>query len=332
MVDVPSQMQVLAVLQPGKNSSLVKAQRAVPRPEAGQLLIQVKAAGVNRADLMQRQGHYPAPPGESDILGLEVAGIVVQVGAKADNGWLGQEVFGIVAGGGYAQYALLHQSHAIRKPPSWSWPQAGAAAETFLTAYQLLFILGDLKSGHKVIVHAGASGVGTSAIQLAKLTGAAVAVTVGQPEKAKACLQLGADFAINYQQSSFSDELKACWPAGADIILDPVAGDYVKENIKILAEDGAIIIYALMGGRMVEQLDLAVLFKKRGKLMCSTLRNRSNAYKAKLTAGFFDAFGTQMADGRLSPLLSEVFCWEEAQKAHNVMKNNNNIGKLVLAF
>ncbi|WP_372625129.1 NAD(P)H-quinone oxidoreductase [Arsukibacterium sp.] len=332
MADVPSLMQVIAVQQPGKSSTLVMEQQPVPKPAAGQLLIQVKAAGVNRADLMQRQGHYPAPPGESDILGLEVAGIVVQVGSQADEKWLGSEVFGIVAGGGYAQYALLQTSHAINKPATWSWEQAGAAAETFLTAYQLLFMLGNVQPGYKVLLHAGASGVGSSAIQLATLAGATVAVTVGQPEKAAACLQLGADIAVNYRQRRFADELAARWPAGADIILDPVAGAYIEDNVKVLAVDGVIIVYALMGGRMIEHFDMAPLFKKRGQLICSTLRNRSNEYKATLTARFSNDFKAHMQDGRLSPLVYESHRWEKTQDAHNVMISNINIGKLVLTF
>lgn len=332
MANVPSQMRVITVLQPGKNSSLHIDRRPVPQPAPGQLLLKVQAAGVNRADLMQRQGHYPPPPGESDILGLEVAGIVVQVGAKADEHWLGKAVFGIVAGGGYAEYALLHSGHAINKPDCWSWQQAGGAAETFLTAYQLLFALGGLTAGQRVLLHAGASGVGTSALQLATLSGAKVAVTVGRADKAEACRKLGAQLAINYRNSQFAEELAAHWPSGADIILDPVAGSYLQNNIAILAEDGIIVIYALMGGRLVDKFDLAPLFKKRGKLVCSTLRNRTNQYKAELTSRFTQAFGQPMADNRFAPVLNESFNWEHAQQAHNVMINNNNIGKLVLEF
>ncbi|KKO43958.1 NADPH quinone oxidoreductase [Arsukibacterium ikkense] len=325
-------MQVVSVLSPGKNSRLTIEQQPTPVAKPGQLLLKVKAAGVNRADLMQRLGHYPPPPGESDILGLEVAGEVVQVGNDADEHWLGREVFGIVAGGGYAEYALLQTKHAISKPAHWTWQHAGAAAETLLTAYQLLFTLGKLKSGQRVVLHAGASGVGTSAIQLAKLVNAQVAVTVGRPEKADACLALGADIAINYQQRQFSTALAEQWPLGADLILDPVAGGYVNENIKILADDGVIIIYALMGGRIIEQFDMAALFKKRGSMLCSTLRNRTNQYKAELTANYVATFGQAMAAGKLTPLVSESFSWKNAEQAHNVMTNNNNIGKLVLMF
>lgn len=332
MADIPQKMQVISVLNPGTNSTLAVEWQPTPVVKPGQLLLKVKAAGVNRADLMQRQGHYPAPAGESAILGLEVAGIVVQVGRDEDRHWLDAEVFGIVAGGGYAEYALLHADHAIKKPTPWSWQQAGAAAETFLTAYQLLFSLGELKAGQRVLLHAGASGVGTSAVQLAKLTGAQVAVTVGRPEKAEACLALGADIAINYRSDSFASALIRHWPDGADIILDPVAGSYLNYNVKVLAEDGIIVIYALMGGRMVDNFDLAPMFRKRGRLLCSTLRNRSNQYKAALTANFTNAFGPAMADGQFAPLLSQTFDWQQAEKAHNVMTNNNNIGKLVLIF
>ena len=332
MVHVPTQMQVIAVQQPGKSNTLIIEQRPVPQPAPGQLLLQVKAAGVNRADLMQRQGHYPPPAGESDILGLEVAGIVVQVGSETDQQWLGCEVFGIIAGGGYAEYALLHTGHAIHKPVHWSWQQAGAAAETFLTAYQLLFSLAELKAGQRVLLHAGASGVGTSALQLATLAGAKVAVTVGRPDKAEACRKLGAELAVNYRHSRFADELSAYWPEGVDIILDPVAGSYLKDNVSVLAEDGIIIIYALMGGRSVDNFDLAPLFKKRGRLVCSTLRNRSNQYKTNLTASFYKTFGQAMTDGKIAPVLSESFYWCDARQAHDEMANNNNIGKLVLIF
>ncbi|MDX1676655.1 NAD(P)H-quinone oxidoreductase [Arsukibacterium sp.] len=332
MPEVPPQMQVMTVIQPGKNSYLQTGWQSVPQPAPDQLLLKVKAAGVNRADLMQRQGLYPPPAGESDILGLEVAGIVVQVGTEADEHWLGKTVFGIVAGGGYAEYALLHKGHAMTKPEHWSWAQAGAAAETFLTAYQLLFHLGGLTAGQRVLLHAGASGVGTSALQLATLAGAKVAVTVGRADKAEACLKLGAELAINYRCTDFAEQLTGHWPAGADLILDPVAGDYLQNNITVLADDGLIIIYALMGGRLIEQFDLAPMFKKRGKLICSTLRNRSNQYKAELTKGFVTAFGEQMMHDRFAPILNQSFHWNNAQQAHNIMINNNNIGKLVLEF
>tara|TARA_R110002126_G_scaffold185121_2_gene333572 strand:+ start:3191 stop:4189 length:999 start_codon:yes stop_codon:yes gene_type:complete len=332
MSESSQQMQVITVQQPGKNSVLTIEKRPTPTARPGQLLLKTYAAGVNRADLMQRQGHYPPPAGESDILGLEVAGVVVQAGCEADEHWVGTEVFGIVAGGGYAEYALLQTSHAMIKPAQWSWQQAGAAAETFLTAYQLLFTLGELKPGQKVLLHAGASGVGTSALQLAKLSGAQVAVTVGQPEKLQACQALGADIAINYQRNSFATEIADHWPGGVDLILDPVAASYLHDNVKILADDGLIIIYALMGGRLIEQFDLAPLFKKRGRLVCSTLRNRSNQYKAILTANFIEAFGQAITDNKLTPLISCSYDWKNVQQAHNVMTANNNIGKLVLTF
>jgi NADPH2:quinone reductase len=332
MMKIPRDMQVMMIMQPGKNSTLQLQQRAIPIIKPGQLLLKVHAAGVNRADLMQRQGLYPAPAGESDILGLEVAGSVVQVGSNADEHWLGKEVFGIVAGGGYAEYAVLQANHAIKKPLCWNWSQAAGAAETFLTAYQLLFTLCKLKAGQRVLLHAGASGVGTSALQLATVAGAEVAVTVGRPDKVQTCLALGAKIAINYQHSNFAIELALSWPDGANIILDPVAGSYLNDNVKVLAEDGVIIIYALMGGRLIEKFDLAPLFIKRGRVICSTLRNRSNEYKASLTAAFSTTYGQAMAEGQIAPLIYQCFGWKNAEQAHNVMVNNDNIGKLVLTF
>ncbi|WP_333607314.1 NAD(P)H-quinone oxidoreductase [Arsukibacterium sp.] len=317
-------------------------QIAVPQPAAGQLLLQVAAAGINRADLMQRRGQYPPPASDSNILGLEVSGVVVAVGSNADHHWLGKKVFGLVNGGGYAAYALMPSAQAMLVPDSWSLTEAAGCAETFLTAYQLLFSLGQLHlskahltsvlSGQKVLIHAGASGVGTAAICLASLAGAEVAVTASSDEKLAVCHSLGARHGFNYQQQDFVSVLKQLWPPGCQLILDPVAGDYIAKNIQCLAIDGKIVVYALMGGRRLAELDLAPLFQKRGQILCSTLRNRSPDYKAELSAAFYRRFAAEMQQRRLIPLIHRVFSYEEVEQAHQLMASNHTMGKLILLF
>ncbi|MCF4009717.1 NAD(P)H-quinone oxidoreductase [Rheinheimera sp. UJ63] len=329
---IPQQMRAVSVQQPGKNSVLVWQNQAIPELMSGQLLIQVAACGINRADLMQRQGLYPPPPGDSDILGLEVAGTVVAVADARLEAWLGQQVFGLVNGGGYAEYVVMPEAHAMPVPNGWTMAQAAATAETFLTAYQLLFTEGQAQPGQRVLIHAGASGVGTSAIQLAKAKGLHSAVTVGSADKAEACLKLGAKYAINYRQQQFSDALKQFWPEGINLILDPVAGPYINQDVALLAQDGKIIIYAMMGGRTVPEFELVPLFRKRGQLWCSTLRNRDLAYKGKLTADFINDFAADMASGKVTPVIQQQFAASDVEQAHQLLASNQTIGKLVLTF
>lgn len=331
MATIPTRMQAIVVADAGKDSQLQIEQRAVPQPNAEQLLVKVAAAGINRADLMQRRGLYPPPQGDSDILGLEVAGVVVAAGPQHKS-WLGKTVFGLVPGGGYAEYALMHAGHAMAVPNGYSMAEAGATAEVFLTAYQLLCSIGNVQSGQQVLIHAGASGVGTAAIQLAKALGAKIAVTASSDEKLKVCSALGADVVLNYQRCAFEQALAQQWPDGVSLILDPVAGDYISREIPLLAQDGKIVLYAMMGGRNVPQLDLAVLFQRRGQLICSTLRNRSNRYKTNLTQAFVAAFAVPLAQKQVRPVLQQQFSWQQAEQAHQLMASNTTIGKLVLTF
>lgn len=328
---LPITMQVIAVNHTGKDSLLAIEQRAVPVPSAEQLLIKVAAAGVNRADIMQRRGLYPPPAGDSDILGLEVAGIVVATGPQHKS-WLGKAVFGLVPGGGYAEYAVLPASHAMAVPAGYTMVEAAATAEVFLTAFQLLCSIGQLQQGQRVLIHAGASGVGTAAIQLAKSIGAKVAVTSSQDDKLTLCKALGAEVAINYSRCQFEQALAQCWPEGVNLILDPVAGDYINRQIPLLADDGKIIVYALMGGRDVPQLDLAALFKRRGQIICTTLRNRSHHYKTNLVQTFIHTFGRQLAQRSIQPVIYQQFNWRQAEQAHQLMASNTNMGKLILTF
>ncbi len=304
----------------------------VPLPDISgkEVLIKVAATGVNRADLAQRAGYYPPPPGESDILGLEVAGTVVACGTAVSSDWLGVDVFGLVPGGGYAEYVKMPAAHLLRRPAGMTVEAAAGCAEVFLTAYQAMFVLGELGAGQAVLLHAGASGVGTAAIQLAKAAGAVVAVTAGSDEKTAACLELGADLAVNYKTADFADVLKAAQPQGFQVIVDPVAGDYLPKNLQVLGLDGRIVVLAMLGGRTVPAFDLAQMFKKRGQLLCSTLRNRTDDYKADLVSRFLAQFGSALDSGTIKPVIAKVLPWQEADAAHQLLASNQLVGKVVL--
>jgi NADPH:quinone reductase len=329
---VPSQMIAIEVINPGKQSQLQQVTVAVPELKAGQVLVKVAAAGVNRADLLQRSGSYPPPAGESDILGLEVAGTAVAVADDVSTAWLGQTVFALVPGGGYAQYVAVPAEHLIKKPASLGMSEAAACAEVFLTAFQAMRAVGSLPDQGALLVHAGASGVGTAAIQLGKALGCFVAVTVGSDDKATACLALGADVAVNYKTQDFVTELKAVRPQGFDLIIDPVAGDYIAKDIQLLALDGQIVVLSMLGGRMTPELDLGLMLKKRGQLLCSTLRSRTDSYKAALISEFNQEFGSALAERKLKPVLAESIDWSEAERAHQLLESNAVVGKLVLTL
>jgi putative PIG3 family NAD(P)H quinone oxidoreductase len=327
---LPKTMLAIDVKQPGPDSELIFVDIAVPTPSPQQVLVKVAAAGINRADLAQRAGIYPPPAGESPVLGLEVAGTVVGVGALADQSLLGKKVFGLVPGGGYAEYALLHQEHLLFQPAFISDVEAAATAEVFLTAFQAMVHIGGLVHGGAVLLHAGASGVGTAGIQLAKQLGAVVAVTVGSDTKAQDCYALGADMCINYKTQDFVTELQKFRPEGFNVIVDPVAADYIGKDLQLLALDGRIVVLAMMGGRTVPALDLALMFKKRGQLICSTLRNRTDSYKAQLCREFNLQFGEALQQGNIKPVLAQVFDWRDAAAAHQLLASNAVTGKLVL--
>lgn len=329
---LPTTMQAVCVDSPGRDSQLRWQDCALPKLKPGEVLLKVAAFGINRADLMQRQGVYPPPPGDSTILGLEAAGIVVAVADDSLSPLIGQALFGLVNGGGYADYVAIPATQAMAVPEGWSLQQAAATAETFLTAYQLLFLLGEATEGQRVLIHAGASGVGTSAIQLAKARQLQIAVTVGTADKAAFCRQLGADIAINYREQDFSEELAAAWPEGVALVLDPVAGSYLNSEASVLAVDGKIIIYAMMGGRKIPEFDLSLLFKKRGQLLCSTLRNRDAAYKAELTRRFHTDFAADLAAKSIEPVIAAVFSREEVEQAHQLLASNQTIGKLLVTL
>jgi NADPH2:quinone reductase len=312
------------------DEQLTFAETPVPDFSGDECLIRVKAIGVNRADILQRQGNYPAPKGESTILGLEVCGEIVACGSAVNNWKTNDKVFGLVAGGGYAEYVVIKSSQLFYLPATFTFEQGAACAETFLTAYQSLFSIAQLQPKQSVLIHAGASGVGCAAITLAKAKDCFVVVTAGSEEKCQACLKLGADVAINYHQNSFEQWKKANVPDGFNVIIDVVGGDYLQRNINVAAVDSHIVILSILQGRYCEKIDIGKMLSKRITITASTLRNRSNDYKAELVANFKEDFGKLLCAGQLLPVIDTCYSWGNANKAHHRMLENGNIGKLVL--
>ncbi|WP_425542570.1 NAD(P)H-quinone oxidoreductase [Aliiglaciecola litoralis] len=314
---------------PNKDLHAMKiASTALPTFGDDDVLIKVSAFGLNRADTLQRQGKYPPPPGESDILGLEVAGTVAAIGKNVTDLNLGDRVFGLVAGGGYAQYARIKSAHIMLTPASLSDEQAAGIAEVFLTAYQSLFALASLKKGQNVLVHAGASGVGLAAIQLAVSVGSSVAVTSSSDVKLARCQQMGATHLINYHDHCFAEYLRD-QHFNADVIIDFVGGDYVNKNLKVLRQDGIIVQLAMLAGRYVEQLDMALMLMKRARLQGSTLRSRSDDYKTQLIAGFRQHFFDKFTQAKLIANIDTVYAAKDVAKAHQRLEQNETMGKLI---
>ena len=307
----------------------------IPEIEADECLIKVKAIGINRADLLQRAGKYPAPKGESKILGLEVSGDIIKCGTDIKNNghWqVNDKVFGLVAGGGYAEFVVIKSSQLFKLPNNFTYQQGAATAEVFLTAYQSLFTIAKLKKNERVLIHAGASGVGTAAIQLAKAKQCFVAVTVSSSAKEQACLALGVDVVINYKDTDFVQWKKENLLEGFDVILDVVAGDYLNKNINVSALDSRIIMLSMLGGRFSEPIDIAKLLGKRITLSASTLRNRSDQYKADLVESFKHDFDKLIEQGAIKPIIDSTYHWKDAEQAHQLMLSNGNIGKLILSI
>ena len=330
MEKLPAQMTVIGISKPGGPEVLLPETRALPVPGPNEILVKVAAAGVNRPDVAQRSGSYPPPPGASDLPGLEVAGEVVALGTNARKHRLGDKVMSLVAGGGYAQYCLAQDAQAIAVPAALSMQEAGATPETLMTVWHNVFERGALQPGETLLIHGGSSGIGTMAIQLAKAFGARVIVTVGAQDKADACLKLGADRAINYRTEDFVAEVKtATAGAGANVILDMVAGDYVERNYEAAAVDGRVVQIALLGGAKAT-VNFAKLMVKRLHHTGSTLRPRSNADKAAMVAAIEARVIPLIRDGRVKPLMDSTFPLEKAADAHRRMETSEHIGKIVL--
>ncbi|MFD1426895.1 NAD(P)H-quinone oxidoreductase [Kroppenstedtia sanguinis] len=324
-------MRAVIVNQPGGPEQLELGEAPLPRPAEDELLVRVQATALNRADLMQREGNYPPPPGASPILGLEMAGVVEEVGAKCRDWKVGDRVFGLLPGGGYAEYAVIPAQMALPVPERLNMVEAAAIAEVFLTAYQALFWLGDLQKKDRVLIHAGASGVGTAAIQLAKSHGATVFTTAGSEEKLEACLSLGADLALNYKEGPFAPAVQeVTGREGVQLILDFVGASYWEQNVDCLGMDGKLILISTLGGTRPEKFSLGPILAKRLQVMGTTLRSRSLDYKKRLTRNFSEMALPLFEEGRLQPILDRVFPWDEVREAHRYMEENRNIGKIVL--
>jgi len=330
MPNLPAEMTVVAISKPGGPEVLVPETRAVPVPKAGEILIKVAAAGVNRPDVAQRSGSYPPPPGASDLPGLEISGEVVALGEGAKH-QLGDKVMSLVAGGGYAQYCIAQDAQAMTVPPALSMQEAGAIPETLMTVWHNVFERGGLKAGETLLIHGGSSGIGTMAIQLAKAFGAKVIVTVGAQDKADACLKLGADHAINYRSEDFVDAVKKLTGgAGVNVILDMVGGDYIDRNYEAAAVEGRIVQIAFLSGTPKASANFAKLMVKRLHHTGSTLRPRSNADKAAMVAAIEAKVMPLLREGRIKPLLDSTFPLEKAADAHRRMETSEHIGKIVL--
>jgi NADPH2:quinone reductase len=332
MSPLPATMTAIGIRAPGGPEMLAPEARPVPRAGAGEILVKVAAAGVNRPDVMQRKGLYPPPPGASDIPGLEIAGTVVALGPQANRWKLGDRVMALVAGGGYAEYCAAHEGHALPVPEGLSFAEAAAIPETFFTVWHNAFQRGGLDSGETLLVHGGTSGIGTAAIQLAKAFGARVITTAGSPEKCEAARKLGADVAVNYKTEDFVKATKeATGGKGAEVILDMVGGDYIERNYEAAAVEGRIVQIAFQGSPKAT-VDFRRIMLKRLHHTGSTLRARSVPDKAAIAAEVGEKVLPLIAAGRVRPVMDSTFPLAEAAAAHARMESSIHIGKIVLTI
>ena len=330
-MDLPERMTAIAIAQPGGPEVLRPIELAVPRPGAGQVLVKVAAAGVNRPDVIQRLGRYPPPPGASPIPGLEIAGEVVAFGEGVPADALGRKVCALVTGGGYAEYCLAVANHCLPVPEGLSLAEAAAMPETLFTVWHNVFERGFARDGETLLVHGGTSGIGTMAIKLAKLFDLTVIVTCGSDEKCEAARTLGADHAINYRTRDFVEEAKALTGnQGAEIVLDMVAGDYTQRNLDCLGVNGRLVTIAVLGGAQAT-VNMAGLMVKRQTITGSTLRARSDAFKAALADEIERTVWPFVAEGRLRPAMDRAFPLREAAAAHARMEAGEHVGKIVLS-
>jgi putative PIG3 family NAD(P)H quinone oxidoreductase len=301
-----------------------------PTPKANEILVKVHASALNRADTLQRMGRYPAPKGDSPILGLEMAGEVAAVGSEVSLWKVGDKVCSLLGGGGYAEFAVTHEAMALPIPSGWTFAEAAAIPEVFLTAFQALVWLGKLQEGERILVHAGASGVGTAAIQLAKLIGASSIVTASAGKHAL-CLDLGAEHAIDYKSEDFAEAVNDHTKGqGVNMVLDFLAAPYFQRNLNSLSVDGRLVILALMGGIKTEEVNMAPILRKRLQIIGSTLRSRTLDYKIALTKALKERTWDAFEQGQLKPVVDSVFSWEKVADAHRYMEANKNKGKIIL--
>lgn len=325
-------MKAVVVEKPGDENALKVGEVAEPSIKPDEILIRVRAAGVNRADILQRQGFYPPPPGASEIIGMECAGEVAAVGA-AVTGWkAGDRVMALLPGGGYADKAAAHYGSAMKIPATVSFEEAAGIPEVFLTVFLNFFMLAEIRRGQTALIHGGGSGIGTASIQLLKEAGVRVIVTAGSEQKCEQCRKLGADVAINYKSGPFAPAVKAATDGrGVDAILDSIGGAYLAGNIESLAQGGRLVLIGLMSGTRAE-IDLAAVLRRHLRIYGSTLRSRSAAEKAQIVAAFLKQFGAALEAGRLRPPIYKVVPAADAPSAHRMMQASEHFGKIVLTF
>ena len=328
---IPARMTAIEISEPGGPGVLVPVERDVPAPSPGEVLVAVEAAGVNRPDVMQRQGLYPPPPGASDIPGLEVAGTVAALGDGVDVPAIGSRVCALVSGGGYAEYCAAPAPLCLPVPAGLGATDAAALPETFFTVWTNVFDRARLAEGESILVHGGSSGIGTTAIQLGKAFGATVHVTAGSKAKCDACLALGADAAINYREEDFVERIDALTGGrGVDVVLDMVAGDYLARNLKCLAVEGRLVIIAVQHGPKVEQLNVLPIMLRRLTVTGSTLRPRSVEQKAAIAHALHAKVWPLLAAGTVRPVVHARFPLADAAGAHRLMESSEHVGKIVL--
>ena len=325
-----SNMKAILIEEPGDEDCMKLGETEAPELGPGTIRIRNFAAGVNRADLLQRQGLYPPPPGASEILGLECSGEVAEVAPDVQAFVPGDRVMALLAGGGYAEEVVVDAGSVIRLPDSLSFEEGAGLTETLLTVFLNVFQLGALPEGGSVLVHGGGSGIGTTTIDLVKRAGGRVIATAGSAEKCARCLELGADAVANYKEEDWVETvLSATDGRGVDVVLDSIGAPYLEKNLKSLATDGSLVLIGLMGGARAE-ISLATLLMRRLKVIGSTLRTRPASEKAAIVEAFLARFGEDLAAGRIRPILHRVFPLEKAPDAHRLLKASTHFGKVVL--
>jgi NADPH2:quinone reductase len=330
---LPSTMRYVAATAGGGPEVLVVDTIEVPRPGPDEVLIRVHAAGVNRPDVVQRQGLYPPPPGASPILGLEVAGEVVDAGDQAGAATVGSRVCALTNGGGYAEYCTVPAAQCLPWPQGFDAVRAAAVPETFFTVWANLFVHGRLASGESVLVHGGTSGIGTTTIQLARAFGARVYATAGSPDKCAACLGLGAAAAIDYRTEDFSARIAELTAGrGVDVVLDIVGAPYFERNLASLAPDGRLVAVSTQQGPVVDRLDLFLVMRKRLTITGSTMRPRTTAQKAAIAEALRQRVWPLLDAGSVAPVIHATYPFDRAGDAHRVMESSTHVGKLVLTF
>jgi NADPH2:quinone reductase len=328
---LPETMTAIEITQFGGPEVLKPVSRPVPKPGAGEVLIEVAAAGVNRPDMLQRQGGYRPPPGASDIPGLEIAGRIVALGSGVTGWRVGESACALVAGGGYAEFCTVPAPQCLPVPRGLDMPKAACVPETFFTVWTNVFERGRLKAGETFLVHGGSSGIGTTAIQLAREFGARVFTTAGSPEKCAACVKLGAERAIDHRREDFVPiVMAATGDKGVDVILDMVGGSYINRNLKVLAMEGRLVQIAFLEGSKTE-IDVGPLMMKRQTLTGSTLRPRSVAEKGAIAQALHQKVWPLIESGKVGPVMFKTFPLAEAAAAHRLMESSSHIGKIVLA-